>query len=166
MSLKLGYKLLFVSIMSVSLLFLMPVFVGPAVSASSCQPDWNLPQGSVAPNGVTASISTTCSGSGTWTINPVSQPTIASGSFSCVSVCSSLQLYSSASTPLAPGTYFFNGTFNGQFSTFSMVVSEFIVTPQFPVGTILAVLAPVATLIGYGSFRKFRILAVRVNKGF
>ena len=50
----------------------------------------------------------------------------------------------------------FNGN-NGVFSTTQTVQTAVVATPEFPAGTILAILAPIGALIGYGKFGKSTI---------
>lgn len=136
----------------------------PAVSvnATSCTSGWNVPAGTYAP-GTTLTGTFTCSttGSGSWTvyscsaysgtnnINCVGATTYISGSFSCP--CSSITLFSQA---FPQGDYQFQGSFNGGGTTQSFDINNYNVTPQFPAGMILAILAPIAALIGYSKFRK------------
>jgi hypothetical protein len=95
----------------------------------------------------------------TLSLTPISAPggTGATGLSTCTggspNTCSTVSL-----TANAKGTWKlvanFNG-FNGILGSYTQTVNiGVIVTPQFPVGLILAVLAPIAALIGYSKFRK------------
>jgi hypothetical protein len=124
------------------------------VDPNGCTITWNVPTGKFAPNTlINASVSTTCSGSGSWIVTSQTSGTqVASGSFTCPSGgCSSTQLFS-MTFPI--GQYQLTAQFNGQDFSFSFVVSDFTITPEFPIGAALAVLAPLAALAGYVKFRK------------
>jgi hypothetical protein len=124
------------------------------VNPDGCTVTWNVPTGTFPPGTlINASVSTTCSGTGSWIVS--SQPSgnqVASGSFSCSSGgCSNTPLFSMT---FSPGNYLLTAQFNGQDYSFSFVVSQFRVTPEFPIGAALAVLAPIAALAGYVRLRK------------
>ncbi len=128
-------------------------------SPNGCTVTWVNPTGTYSPGStIAAYVSTTCAGAGSWIIT--SQPSgtlVASGTFMCGSGgCSSLKLYgyTAGTAPLTPGSYQYTAQFNGASNSFSFTVSTFTVTPQFPAGAILAVLAPIAALLGYAKFRK------------
>jgi hypothetical protein len=129
------------------------------VTPAGCTVTWTNPSGTYNPGQtVAAYVSTSCEGAGSWTIT--SQPggqEVASGSFTCGSSgCSVVQLwsYTAGSAPLVAGSYQYSAQFNGASKSYSFTVSGFIVTPQFPAGVVLAVLAPIAALVGYAKFRK------------
>ncbi len=129
------------------------------VTPAGCTITWTNLSGTYNPGQKVAEyVSTSCGGAGSWTIT--SQPggqEVASGSFTCKSSgCTEVQLwsYTAGSAPLVAGSYQYTAQFNGASRSFSFTVSDFIVTPQFPAGLVLAVLAPIAALIGYAKFRK------------
>jgi hypothetical protein len=131
-----------------------PFHVYGLVNPDGCTITWNVPTGEFPPNTlINASVSTTCSGSGSWIVT--SQPSgtqVGSGSFTCPSGgCSDTSLFSMTFTP---GQYQLTAQFNGQDFSFSFVVSNFSITPEFPIGAALAVLAPLAALAGYVKLRK------------
>ena len=78
----------------------------------------------------------------------VGATTYLTGTFTCP--CSNDQLYSQT---FPAGNYEFQGSFGsgGALQTFN--ITNFV-TPEFPVGAILAVLAPIAALAGYVKFGK------------
>ncbi len=135
-------------------------------ASSSCTVVWTLPTGTYGLGStVSAMASTTCKGTGTWMIcyGSASPPFIpcttstaaAYGTFSCNGVsCTTLFSYTAGKAPLTVGMYSVWTSFKGTSSQSSWGISNLTVTPQFPAGIILAVLAPVAGLIGYAKFRK------------
>jgi hypothetical protein len=152
-----------------ALAFILALGLVPAVAASSgsnslrtaqgCTVTWNNPSGTYNPgSSVVATVSTTCMGSGAWSLT--SQPSgtlVAGGTWTCSSStgCTVTTFSGTAgSTPITPGTYQYTGLWNGASFSFSFTVSQFLVTAEFPAGILLGVLAPIAAVFGYLKFRK------------
>jgi hypothetical protein len=152
-----------------ALAFILALGFVPAVAASSgpshslttaqgCTVTWNNPSGTYSPgSAVVATVTTTCMGSGAWSLT--SQPSgslVAGGTWSCgTGGCTVTTFSGTAGTaPITPGTYQYTGLWNGAQFSFSFTVSQFLVTPEFPAGILLGVLAPIAAVFGYLKFRK------------
>ena len=129
---------------------------------------FSLPSGTYAPGApLKAYISWNCGSStkaptsgGKWAIKNSMGVTVASGTFSCpdhaMGGCGTNYefLPSGTTAPTTPGTYTFYASFHGQEAQSNMSTSSFTVTPEFPAGLILGVLAPFAALFGYVKLRK------------
>lgn len=132
------------------------------LKAGYCPVTWNAPNGTYTPGeSVTASISADCGGKGAWAITNSSNVIVAYGLFTCpdhkYGGCGHdkvLFTYTAGLTPLTPGSYNFTADFNGQEMVHSFKTSLFTVTPEFPAGMILAVIAPLAALFGYVKLRR------------
>jgi hypothetical protein len=131
-----------------------------ASHSNTCNPTvtWNVPSGVIpAGSSITASITTNCVGTGAWDI--VTEPggsTVATGTFSCPCTSTTLFSYTAGSAPLTKGAYQMAAHFNGQNYVFSFVVSDFIVLNALPLGTFMAVLAPIAGLTLFLSRKRIR----------
>lgn len=148
-----------------ALLFILPLFIPSTTvfasgnAADSCSyVQWYPPGGTAAiypnppvaiPYGekVSAAISTSCSGGGTFSFiyygpTGTSAPQVVfSGAFSCP--CSEYVLF--PLTVLPVGLYVFTGSFpNAPTVTGRLQITSIFVTPQFPMGSILAVVAPLS----------------------
>jgi hypothetical protein len=152
-----------------ALAFILALGFVPAVAASGgtnhiltttgCTVTWNNPTATYSPGSpIVATVTTTCAGSGAWSLT--SQPSgtlVTGGVWTCTSStgCTVTTLSGIAGTaPLTPGTYQYTGLWNGASFSFSFTVSQFLVTPEFPAGILLGVLAPIAAVFGYLKFRK------------
>jgi hypothetical protein len=114
--------------------------LSPTIS-TSCPASVTLPGGSYSYGStVSASITTSCTGSGTWVIQ--TEPTVTaveSGTFTCP--CTSTTLFSimAGTAPLTPGNYEVTITFDGKSYTSPTIdVSEFTVTNELPFGAVAA----------------------------
>jgi hypothetical protein len=151
-----------------ALAFILALGFVPAVAASSgqnslttstgCTVTWTNPTATYSPGSpIVATVTTTCAGSGAWSL--ISEPSgtvVTGGVWSCgTGGCTVTTLSGTAGTaPLTPGTYQYTGIWNGASFSFSFTVSQFLVTAEFPAGILLGVLAPIAAVFGYLKFRK------------
>jgi hypothetical protein len=123
-------------------------------TSTQCGAAWTPPQGTYSPSTpVSFMFASTCAGTVTWTVT--SQPSgsfMASGMFVCPTSGCALAAHVIGTLP--PGSYQFTGFFNGAEHVSVFAVSQFVVTPEFPAGVILATLAPIAAVLGYVKFRK------------
>jgi hypothetical protein len=128
-------------------------FVAGNASSSGCPVTWIMPSGTYS-HGSTESalVTTACGGVVSWNLMDESTSlVVGSGTVTCPSTgCSASALFSKV---LQPGSYQAVAEFNGASYAFSFVVSDFLVTPQFPIGAVLAVITPIAALIGYSKIR-------------
>jgi hypothetical protein len=125
-----------------------------ARASSGCTVTWNVPTGTFSAGSTeSASVSTTCSGEGAWTLT--SQPSgtlVSANTFSCPACgCVSTSLFSSV---LSKGAYQFTAEFNGEHFAFSFVVSDFFVVPEFPLA-VLGAVVPFAALGAYALRRRY-----------
>ena len=128
-----------------------------------CPVTWNAPSGTYNPGeSINATITADCGGKGAWVITNSTFGIVAYGFFTCMrhkfGGCGTDKLIFKYTAGLAPfnkpGTYNFTAVFNGQEKIFSFKTSLFTVTPQFPLGAILALVAPLAALFGYVKLRR------------
>jgi len=130
----------------------------PALASSGCLVNWTVPTGSYLPGStINGAVSSACTGTGTWTIT--TQPggiLVASGSFTCPCVATTLFSYTAGSSPLTKGAYQLVADFNGAHHVFSFAVSDFVVLNELPLGSLMAVIAPVAGLGLFLNRKKIR----------
>jgi hypothetical protein len=122
---------------------------GPAACDSTATWTTNISPGQEYTPGSALSLSVTeaCPGSGSATITtPTGTSTV---SFICP--CTAQIVYSAS--PTTAGAYSVSANIAGQQYSTSFMVG-FTVTPEFPIGALLAVLAPLAAIFGYVQFRK------------
>jgi len=157
-------------------LILLPFVSTSRASAATCGGTLSPAPGSTFGQGVTINIelTTNCAGSGFWILGEFGGPLVGFGSFTCPAVvfCSStiLTTVNQPATPLPVGHYF---TFTLNFLTgpsgglqLSFSVTDFFVTPLFPIGAIVGVLTSLGAFFVYRSRSNLHIRATRIGNRF